>query len=274
MKLAKVPLINGLGKTIGCEKTPDLIIENLKEIYSNEQEKFIDVNLMDIESFKVNNEDIEDSLNDLYDFAFKIFKSSHKSFFIGGDHSISYPLVRAFFDYCQSMEDGKIKEPCLIVFDAHPDLMPVAFDKAPSHEEWLRKLIEDGFPVENIILVGLRNSDKEELSFISKSKLKKISINSFLEDINEVCDSLMEFASKKELYVSIDIDVVDPGFAPGTGYLEPGGFSSRELIYLLQRINKMKSLRAIDLVEINAEKDKKYDFRTIKLGSKILGEFL
>ena len=84
----------------------------------------------------------------------------------------------------------------------------------------------------------------------------------------------MEFSHGKELYVSLDIDVVDPAFAPATGYKEPGGLTSREIIYLMQRINKIKNLRAVDIVEINQEKDKNFDNMTLKLGAKILAELI
>jgi len=82
----------------------------------------------------------------------------------------------------------------------------------------------------------------------------------------------MEFSNNKELYVSIDIDVLDPAFAPGTGYREPGGLSSRDFIYLVQRINKIKNLKAVDIVEINPDKDIKN--QTVKLGAKILSELI
>jgi len=82
----------------------------------------------------------------------------------------------------------------------------------------------------------------------------------------------MELSKGKELYVSIDIDVIDPAFAPGTGYCEPGGLSTRDFLYLIQRINKLKNLKAIDLVEINPDKDK--ENMTVKLGAKILSELI
>ena len=97
-------------------------------------------------------------------------------------------------------------------------------------------------------------------------------MNQFLGNLQDTCDTIMEFSDGKELYVSIDIDVVDPGFAPGTGYREPGGLSSRDFIYLVQRINKIKNLKGIDIVEINPEKDR--DNLTVKLGAKILGELI
>ncbi len=97
-------------------------------------------------------------------------------------------------------------------------------------------------------------------------------MNQFLENLSDTCEIIMEFSSGKDLYVSIDIDVIDPCFAPGTGYLEPGGLSSRDFIYMVQRINKIKRLRGIDIVEINPDKDK--GNKTIKLGAKILAELI
>jgi agmatinase len=70
----------------------------------------------------------------------------------------------------------------------------------------------------------------------------------------------------------LDIDVVDPAFAIATGYKEPGGLTSREFIYIIQRLNKIKNLKAIDLVEINPEKD--VNGLTVKLGAKILSELI
>jgi arginase family enzyme len=99
-------------------------------------------------------------------------------------------------------------------------------------------------------------------------------MNSLLENLQEICDTIMEFSNKKELYVSVDIGVIDPAFAPSAIYKELGGLTSRQFLYLIQRINKMKNLRAIDIVEINAEEDKRNNNMTVKLGAKILSELL
>ncbi|MFA4953247.1 MAG: arginase family protein [Candidatus Pacearchaeota archaeon] len=267
-QIIKVPGINGLGKTDGCERAGNALIETLREIYTNEQGKEISVGKLDLEEIHLDNYNLEESGELIYENAFKSYNKD-KVIFLGGDHSISYFLTRAFFDYNQN--EGK--EPCLIVFDAHPDLMKPS-SEFPTHEEWLRKLIEDGFPVENILLVGIRNSDKEEIKFIMENKIKFISMNSFLLNLEDICDGIMEFSNGKELYLSLDIDVVDPAFAPSTGYLETGGLTSRQIIYLMQRISKIKNLRAIDIVEIDSEKDKKNNNLTVKLGAKILSEFL
>ena len=95
----------------------------------------------------------------------------------------------------------------------------------------LRKLIEEGFPKENILLVGLRNVWKDEIKFLKENRIKTLSMTNLTEDLRDMCDTIMEFSNGKELYVSIDIDFIDPLFAPATGYPEPGGLS-KQTIYL------------------------------------------
>ncbi len=272
MFVVKVPGINGLGKTLGCEKAGNEIIKVLKEeIFSNESGFPVELNKIDLEEIHLDNSNLDSANKLIYKNALETFEIKPKTLFLGGDHSVSFSLVRAFLDYCEGI---KGKEPCLIVFDAHPDCMPVvkSNEKHPNHEEWLRCLIEQGFPSKNVLLVGIRNSDVQEINFLKKNSIKFIGMNSLLENIEETCEIIMEFSDKKELYVSLDIDVVDPVFAPGTGRLEPGGLTSREFIYLIQRLNKIKNLRAVDLVEINPLKDK--DKLTVKLGAKIVSEMI
>jgi len=262
--VVKVPGINGLGKTKGCEKAGNTILEALKDIHSNEQNKLIDARLFDLEEIHVDNSNLKLTNDLIYKNSFEMFETEPKTIFLGGDHSISYSTTKAFLDYCKKNE----KEPCLVVFDAHVDCMEPM--EEPTHEEWLRKLIEEGFPAENILLVGARNIYAQEIEFLRKNKIQMISMNKLEEDLHEICDTIMEFASGRELYVSIDIDVIDPVFAPATGYPEPGGLTSRQFLYLIQRINKIKTLKSVDIVEINPEKSG--CSTTIKLGAKILSE--
>jgi len=266
MFIVKVPAVNGLGKTTGCRNTGNGIIKELKEIYSNEQGVIIDPNLFELEEIHLDNSNLELSHQLIYKNSLEIFQNKPQTIFLGGDHSLSYSTGKAFLDYCK--KEGK--KPCLIIFDAHPDCMEPM--QEPTHEEWLRKLVEEGFPAENVMLVGIRNSHQDEIKFIKEKKIKTFSINNLVEDLSEACEVIMEFANKKELYLSIDIDVLDPVFAPATGYPEPAGLTSRQFIYLIQRIKKIKALRAIDLVEINEKND--VNNQTIRLGAKILAELL
>ncbi|HUW44094.1 MAG TPA: arginase family protein [Bacillota bacterium] len=266
MLIVKIPGINGLEKTKGCEKAGNAVLEALKEIYANEQGVPIDARLLDLEEIHLDNGNLEEANKLIYKNSLECFEENPKIIFLGGDHSISFSTGRAFLEYCRKEN----KEPCLIVFDAHADCMTPM--KEPTHEEWVRALVDFGFPAENILLVGVRNLDPSENVFLKKSGIKVMKMNQLLENFEDSCDIIMEFSKGKELYLSIDIDIVDPAFAPGTGHKEPGGLTSRQFLYLIQRINKLKNLKAADIVEINPEKDR--DNLTVKLGSKILSELL
>jgi agmatinase len=268
MFIVKVPGINGLGKTKGCERAGNAILDALKDIYSNEEGKVIDVKLLDLEEIHLDNSNLELSNKLIYENSLETFEAKPQTIFLGGDHSISYSTTKAFLQFCKSEK----KKPCLIVFDSHPDCMEPM--KEPTHEEWLRKIVEEGFPKENVLIVGARNSHRDEIKFIKENKIKTLSMSNLTEDLADMCDTIMEFSNGKELYVSIDIDVIDPVFAPSTGYPEVGGLTSRQFLYLIQRIKKIKTLRAVDIVEINEKMDKQNNNLTVKLGAKILAELL
>ena len=268
MQVIKVPGINGLGKTAGCRNAGNSIIKKLDEIYTSEKGRPIDRKLLDLEEIHVDNCNVEEQDNLIYENSLEELEKQDKIIFLGGDHSVSYSIAKAFLEHCKENE----KEPCLIVFDAHPDCMPAM--KEPTHEEWLRAIVEGGFPAENILLVGARNSWQDEIVFLSKNKIRQISINQLNENLSEMTDAIMEFASGKQLYASLDIDVIDPAFAPATNHPEPAGLNSRQLIYIMQRIAMMKNLKAVDIVEIDSEKDKKHDGMTTKLGARILAEMI
>ncbi len=267
MKLINTPGINGLNMTHGCEKAYEKILSYLEKIHTNENGKVIDINSLDKLKIDLDNSNIEENINSIYKKSKEILNNEYeKTIFIGGDHSVSYPLGKAFLEHCNASN----KKPCMIIFDSHPDCMEPM--QEPTHEEWLRALVEEGFPAENVLIIGLRNSWKGELDYMKEKGIRHIPINSIIEDIDNIADTIMEFGFGKEVYVSLDIDVVDPAFAPATGYPVSGGLTSRQMIYLMQRINKIKGLKAIDIVEINPSKD--INDMTSRLGAKIIAELV
>jgi len=269
--IVKVPGINSGGKTDGCRNAGNAVLAKLKEdIFSNEKGEEIDGSKLDLEEIHVDNSNLEESDALIHKNALDCLQTKNRTVFLGGDHSISYSLGWAFLDYCK--KEGK--EPCLVIFDAHPDCMDLwdGENKFPDHEEWLSALIKKGFPAENVLLVGSRKAHKNELEFLREHGVKRITMNSIQEDIDNIADTIMEFTLGKELYLSLDIDVIDPVFAPATHYQEPGGLTSRQFLYLIRRLKLAKGLKAIDLVEINSEKDE--TGLTVKLGAKILSELL
>ncbi len=254
MKIVKVATSQGsLGKNIGTEKAPDKIIENLKNISVNEQGKIL---AYAVDSVGVNPSNIEETNE-------KIFEKEG-DIFIGGDHSITYTLFKALAQ--------KNRNPGVIMFDAHPDCENNF--RPPSHEDFIQTLVEEGtLKKENIILVGIRNIDIKEQQYIKEKRIKCYPMRELRGNIEESCDTVMEIARQFDaLYLSIDIDVVDPGQAPGTGYIEPAGMEARDLVYFVQRLKLLKNLKRADIVEVNPEKDT--NEMTTKLAAKIIAELI
>ncbi len=240
MKIIKIPHSEGTDVNKGCEKAPNEIVKQLNECWSNE-------NFQDSKYEVVNS-----NIKELHD----------GDIFLGGDHSISYYIFKKFFN----------KNSGILIFDAHPDLYE--HFKEPMQTDWLYFLIKEKLiKPENIILVGIRNLDMKEVGIIKDYKIKYFSSRTLFNNIEDSCDSIMEQArSFSDLYISIDIDILDPAFAPGTGYIEPGGLSTRELLYLIQRIKLLKNIRKYDLVEVNPDKD--INFMTLKAAAKIIKELI
>lgn len=241
MKAYNVPGINGLGKTLGVEKNSEKVFEGI-----------------DFLEIEVNNEDISEQFSQIYSAALDFVK---EEFFVsGGDHSISFPIVKAFFE-----KYGR--EAKLLVFDAHPDLVEPMPE--PGHEEWLRAVVELGFNTENILLVGVRreseNIDQKEFSYAEEKGIKIIYSDEFEKRKGEI----VEFVSSGKIYVSLDIDVFDSSLIRSTGYVEDNGLMEEEVFVLLEEI-KFKVF-GFDLVEINLEKGSEEDRKeTLRVGQKVL----
>jgi len=251
--IAKVPSSAGsLKRNEGCKDAPNCILQELKTIYSCEKGIQKDYSVSEI---LVNGDNVLECFSNL--------KNSSADIYLGGDHSITY----ACFQSLKNSDAG------LIILDAHPDVDECT--DIPTHEDYLRKLIDEGLVKgENVILVGIRNYGANEMEFIKKNKIKNYSARSIFENgIQEVADSITEIASSfSEVYLSIDIDVADSVFVPGTGMPEPAGLSSREVIYLVQRIRLLRNLTKADIVEVNPSLD--LNNCTSRFAARILEELL
>lgn len=236
MRIIKIPVSAGwLKKTTGVEKGPDKIVKHLEDFW------FSETNVLPVYSFDEVSAPTQKTI-------FDKIKAQKEFIALGGDHSMTYPCFKAF----ASNHDN----PGMIIFDAHPDLMETT--DPVNHENYLRALIEhDVIKPENIILVGIRNSDPDEIKFLKENKIKHFSMSVIAEEGKEtVCDAVMAAAKKFDaLYLSIDLDAMDAAFAPGVTYPEVAGLTSRELLYFLQRIKKLKNLKSADIVELNPDKD-------------------
>ena len=263
MQIIRVRLINSSEKLKGCEKAPVEVLKELKNIKSNEKGKIIDFKKLSLEEIHVDLENLEEANELIFENSKEAFEKNEKVFFIGGDGCISYSIFRGL----EKVQENSM----LIVFDSHSD----CFEQTNFAEDrnWLRKLVEKGFEGRKIILISARNLSEEETEFIKANGINLINLEILEEEIQGVCDIIMERARNSGgFYISIDMDCLDSVFSPGVNYPEVGGLTSRQLIYLIKRLSLLKNFRGADIVEINPDKD--INRMTIKLGAKLLSEMI
>ena len=164
---------------------------------------------------------------------------------LGGDHSVIIPVVHALND----VSPGPIG---LLVLDAHTDLSDTFQGSAYSNGCPLRRTLElPKFGPQQTVLVGARCFELPALDYIREQKLRTIGPEEFdrLGVDGVVAELLERFSGCSQVYLSIDIDVLDPAYAPGTGIPDSGGLSPRQVITLIRRLTPLPVVGA-DLVEV------------------------
>lgn len=168
---------------------------------------------------------------------------------VGGDHSILLPILRAIH-----AKHGPV---ALVQLDAHNDTWDQYWGSKYSHGTPVRRAIEEGLLAEPFILqVGLRGQlyGPEDMEFGKKHKFAVITAEEFHErGLTLVRNKLKAFGGRKT-YLSLDIDVVDPAFAPGTGTPQVGGLSSTQILDLVRALRGL-NLVGCDLVEVSPPYD-------------------
>lgn len=239
---------------------PKVILRQAKEIYASEEGKGFEIKIetieLDTKDFEMFQERLTKKLKE------KFQNTNEKILILGGDHSLSYCAIKAFY----SLQGSK----GIVWIDAHPDA--ANFFKPVSHEDVIRVLIEEGVKGEDIFMACIRDYDSKEYEFVKKHvkhlyRMRDI----FRIGFHEFLKELKKFLEGKELvYVSFDIDAIDPAFAPGTWWKDPGGITAREAIAL---VNLLKShARFMDIVEVDPTLDR--DNITSLLAAKLLVEFI
>jgi formiminoglutamase len=263
MEIVKINFISPKKSNSGSREMSTEILDQLKNISTNEKGKEINFNGLNLREISLDSKKIEESNYLLFEKSRELIERNFKTFFIGKDHSINYPIGRAF----EKTEEN----PLLIIFDAHADCS--ASKSSCFNRRWLRKLIEESFFGSNVILISTRNLSGAEIEFIKQKRITLVSLEVIEEDRTGVCDLVMERARKSgSFFLSIDMDCVDPGFAPGAVDLEPGGLSSRDLIYFVKRLALLSNFKGAVISEIDPSKD--LNQMTVKLGAKLLAEMI
>lgn len=171
----------------------------------------------------------------------------------GGDHSISYPVIKAVFQTHGSLE--------ILHIDAHGDLYDSFDGDRHSHACPFARVMEDKL-AHRLVQIGVRTLNTHQREQATKFDVEIIEMKDF--DLQ----NLPVF--KNPLYLSVDIDALDPSCAPGVSHQEPGGFTVRELLGIIQAIDV--PIIGADIVEYNPERD--INKMTAMVSAKIFREIL
>lgn len=177
--------------------------------------------------------DTEKSL-ELIKLAVKGIREEHEHLLLilGGEHLLTYPTLLALKDNIDTV----------VIFDAHLDARSEYLGSRLNHATFLRRIVEDGFKV---IHIGSRAYSREELEFIESANVEVYNVSKAKkEDI--------KLGDLGHVYLSIDVDVLDPSIAPGVSNPEPLGLNLETLLELLVRVfNSSREVVAIDITEVN-----------------------
>ena len=174
---------------------------------------------------------------------------------LGGDHSITYPSAAAVSEVHRPRKVG------IVHFDAHADTAPAPWGSLLSHGTPMRRLIEEGWVAgRNFVQVGLRGywPDRATFGWMREQGMRW---HTMVEVEERGMEAVLQDAIAEALdgpdavYLSVDIDVLDPSAAPGTGTPEPGGLSARELLRSVREIVRRVDLVAMDVVEVSPPYD-------------------
>jgi agmatinase len=211
-------------------------IETYSYRYSFDAE---DLRIEDLGDLSVVHGDSEKTLKRLEETVAETLSQGTPFVTLGGEHTVAYAPVKA------------LKPDLFIVFDAHTDMRDQYLDYRWSHATISRRVSELVHP-KNVVQVGVRASCREELEFVRKSGITEISCLQINRDGVESAAKVLEqrVRSSAKVYVSIDLDVLDPAFMPGVGNPEAEGLTTSQLLGLLDKIIDQR-LVGLDVTELN-----------------------
>lgn len=184
--------------------------------------------------------DMDVSGPDVFDAISKNVKSlarqHEKVFLLGGDHSVTFPIIRGLH--------GAGKNLSILHIDAHPDLYDDFEGNPHSHASPFARILENGY-AKRLVQVGIRTLNKHQREQAKRFGVEIIEMKYWRDD--------HKFRFDGPVYISLDLDAIDPAYAPGVSHYEAGGFTTRQVLNMLQTIKA--NVVGADLVEFNPDRD-------------------
>lgn len=194
-----------------------------------------DAKICDLGDIAVVQGDVYQTLDRVEKVVAELNQDGKKTIMLGGEHTMTLGVIRGFG-----------RNVGIIDFDAHMDLRSKYLDQQLSHTTFMRRIVDEG---SDILQVGVRSICKEEYEFVSQNNWDYITaLEIQREGVKKAGNKIREFQKEKDrIYLTIDIDVLDPAYAPDVGNPEPGGLTSNQLIDLLENCEKVIGC---DVVEV------------------------
>ncbi|MGH3680323.1 MAG: agmatinase [Natronosporangium sp.] len=216
--------------------------------------------------------DVQRSIASLEEAVYAVARTGAIPVVLGGDHTIALPDATGV---ARQLGFGRVS---MVHFDAHADTGDVSFGSLYGHGQPMRRLIESGaLRGDRFLQIGLRGywPGPETLTWMAGQRMRSYEMTELTARGLDTC--LTEaFATATDecdgVFLSVDVDVVDPGMAPGTGTPEPGGLTTRELLDAVRRCGYELPIVGIDVVEVSPPYDQA-DV-TAYLGNRVVLEAL
>ncbi|TFG20362.1 MAG: hypothetical protein EU529_14990 [Promethearchaeota archaeon] len=229
---------------------------------------------VDVGDIEIEKTDVEKNLLEIKTFMDSIYQQKPDVIpvMIGGDHFCSLNVIRAVGDHF-----GKKEEFGVLIFDAHLDFYD-KYDKGEySHATITHRVYDlEYINNKNLLIVGTRDIDIPELEEADKENIRHLDAHKLIDGLDKYLTEILAFFKNsgiRYLYISIDIDALDPSIAPGTGFAMPGGFSYREIWKILMSIAEDFEIIGFDVVEVAPNLDLKNKV-TCNLAAKLIVEFM
>jgi agmatinase len=232
----------------------------------------IELGVVDLGDVEMPSGEIERSLQALEERVQRVATAGVVPIVLGGDHTIALPDVTGV---ARARGWGKIS---IIHFDAHADTGEEQMGSLYGHGTPMRRLIESGAcRGDRFVQIGLRGywPEPATLAWMAEHGLRSYEMGEIVaRGLDTVLDEALALAMSEcdAVFLSIDVDVVDPGSAPGTGTPEPGGLTSRQLLDAVRRIAMSVPIAGVDVVEVAPPYD--HAEITAYLGNRLVLEAL
>jgi agmatinase len=176
------------------------------------------------------------AINDIHNATFKELEQGNNLISIGGDHSITFPIIKAHAKKYDSLN--------ILHFDAHPDLYDNFENNPFSHASPFARIMENNL-ANRLVQVGIRTLNDHQRAQVDKFGVEVIEMKDFNHDLS--------FNFDGPVYISLDLDGLDPAYAPGVSHLEPGGLTTRNIINIIHSLKG--DVIGGDIVEYNPIND-------------------